>query len=225
MVLSPSSGPIRILDIGAGLGQMSIWLAAQGHHVQAIEPSSDMLKIAHRNIAEAKLTEKIDLKQQLLQQLSPNSAGKFDLIIFHAVLEWLALPNQSIKLIKLLLNPGGFLSVMFYNKNSSKMRSLVVGDFDRINNGKLAGDGAQRLAPISLFDSNEVREWLLENELKVNRHTGIRCFYDYMLPEVRKRADIEEVLKMELDLSLKQAWIPLARYQHIICQNTFDSES
>ena len=31
--------PLRVLDIGAGLGHMSLWLAEQGHQVTLAEPA------------------------------------------------------------------------------------------------------------------------------------------------------------------------------------------
>ena len=35
--------PLRVLDIGAGLGHMSLWLAQQGHSVTLAEPAEPML--------------------------------------------------------------------------------------------------------------------------------------------------------------------------------------
>ncbi|MEZ5477544.1 MAG: methyltransferase domain-containing protein [Thiolinea sp.] len=38
--------PLSCLDAGAGLGQMTRWLAGQGHSVVMLEPSADMLAAA-----------------------------------------------------------------------------------------------------------------------------------------------------------------------------------
>ncbi len=39
---------LDILDVGAGTGRDSAWLAAEGHRVVAVEPSNAMLKIAQQ---------------------------------------------------------------------------------------------------------------------------------------------------------------------------------
>ncbi|MCF5498861.1 SAM-dependent methyltransferase, partial [Pseudomonas syringae] len=36
--------PLRVLDIGAGLGHMSLWLAEHGHEVTLAEPAEPMLE-------------------------------------------------------------------------------------------------------------------------------------------------------------------------------------
>src|ERR1700712_2378719 len=47
--------PLRVLDIGAGLGHMSLWLAQQGHAVTLAEPAAPMLEGARQRFAEAGL--------------------------------------------------------------------------------------------------------------------------------------------------------------------------
>ncbi len=45
--------PLRVLDIGAGLGHMSLWLAQQGHAVTLAEPAEPMLQGARQQFADA----------------------------------------------------------------------------------------------------------------------------------------------------------------------------
>ena len=45
--------PLRILDIGAGLGHMALWLAERGHQVTLAEPAAPMLDGARARFAEA----------------------------------------------------------------------------------------------------------------------------------------------------------------------------
>ena len=45
--------PLRVLDIGAGLGHMSLWLAQQGHDVTLAEPAEPMLEGARKQFAAA----------------------------------------------------------------------------------------------------------------------------------------------------------------------------
>ena len=45
--------PLRVLDVGAGLGHMSLWLAQRGHQVTLAEPAEPMLEGASQRFAEA----------------------------------------------------------------------------------------------------------------------------------------------------------------------------
>ena len=84
--------PLRVLDIGAGLGHMSLWLAQQGHDVTLAEPAAPMLEGARQRFAEAGQTATFIQApwQELLGQLTE----PYDLVLCHAVLEWLAEPFQ-----------------------------------------------------------------------------------------------------------------------------------
>ena len=217
-ILSISQTPLNILDIGAGLGQSAIWLASLGHHVTLSEPSADMLEIAKENIQNAGLKNKITLLHSDLQTLSSQAQETYDVVICHAVLEWLAEPENAIAQLHALVKPQGWLSLMFYNQHSGIMRSLMVGNIERVKNNQLAGDGKKRLAPISPLEPTEVLSWLDTANFHTLRHSGVRCFYDHMLPEFRAKADIDDVIEMEESLSLHPAWIAQARYQHVICK-------
>uniref|UniRef100_UPI0028A1C791 methyltransferase domain-containing protein n=1 Tax=Stutzerimonas balearica TaxID=74829 RepID=UPI0028A1C791 len=47
--------PLRVLDVGAGLGHMSLWLAQQGHEVTLAEPAAPILDGARERFAAAGL--------------------------------------------------------------------------------------------------------------------------------------------------------------------------
>ena len=87
--------PLRILDVGAGLAQIAIELASQGHTLVINDISANMLEKAQAN---AESVEKdLDIRwyicpyQELEEKLASNTE-KFDLIMCHALLEWLAEP-------------------------------------------------------------------------------------------------------------------------------------
>ena len=213
------SKPLKVLDMGGGLGQMSIWLAQQGHQVTLCEPAADMLDVARENIATLELSDKIQLSDKTLQQLCIEQTEQYDLIIFHAVLEWLAEPKQAIELLLTLLKPNATLSLMFYNHHSAVMRSLMVGDFKRIRNNYIAAMGNKGFTPISPLEPNQVMQWLENLNMDVLSWTGVRAFHDYMHPEARKKANLDDVLEMERKYSCIEPWRSLARYQHVICKH------
>jgi S-adenosylmethionine-dependent methyltransferase len=210
--------PLRILDAGGGLGQMAIWLAQQGHEVLLAEPSAEMLEKALMNIEAAQVQDKVTLKQASVQDLAADNLTPFDVITFHAVLEWLAEPREGLEQLLTYLKPDGLLSLMFFNYHSTVMRRLIAGDLKTVQKGQIASDGKKGLAPISPLKPEIVQSWLPELGLAVETWSGVRCFYDYMYRDVRKMADINEVLPLEREYSQQEPWRSMARYQHMLCR-------
>lgn len=220
LVTRRDAPPLQVLDAGGGLGQMSIWLARQGHQVVLAEPSSEMLQRAEAAIEQEGLQDNIHLLQSSVQDLVQQGCGPFDLIVFHAVLEWLAQPREVLEQLLCCLQPGGWLSLMFFNHHSSVMRRLIAGDLATVREGRIASDGKQGLAPISPLKPEEVQGWLQALGMTLETWSGVRCFYDYMYRDVRKQADLEQVIPLERLYSRQEPWRSLARYQHMLCRSS-----
>lgn len=218
LVKTTHEKPLRILDAGGGLGQMAIWLAQQGHDIVLAEPSGEMLQQATASINSAGLTHSITLLQASVQELEKHDLPAFDMIMFHAVLEWLAEPRQGLKQLLAHLKPGGWLSLMFFNEHSSVMRRLLVGELGAVQQGAIASDGQRGLAPISPLIPETVLGWLPELGLELHTWSGVRCFYDYIYPKMRKQADMAAVIPLEREYSRQEPWRSLARYQHMLCR-------
>lgn len=214
------SRPLAALDAGGGMGQMTGWLAAQGHMVTMIEPSQEMLEAA-RQLLKADTTiniADISLQQNTIQQFVANNTVQYDFIVCHAVLEWLADPQKTLMVLLKLLKPGGHLSLMFFNQHSKVLRHLLGGDLKPVLENRIASDGHSGLAPISPLIPAEVVAWLPDMDLELLSWSGVRCFYDYTHPEVRKKMALAEVLELERRYSQQEPWRSIARYQHMICR-------
>lgn len=209
--------PLRILDAGGGLGQMAIWLAKQGNQVVLAEPSQEMLQRAKVAIAQESLEDRVELVQATVQEMADKACPPFDLITFHAVLEWLAEPLAALQALLGCLKSGGHLSLMFFNYHSTVMRHLIAGDLATVRQGEMGSDGHKGLAPISPLKPETVLAWLPDLGLRLQTWSGVRCFYDYMYRDVRKQADLNEVIPLERIYSQIEPWRSLARYQHMLC--------
>jgi S-adenosylmethionine-dependent methyltransferase len=212
--------PLSALDAGAGLGQMSIWLAQQGHPVTLLEPSAEMLAKAIASIEQAGLQTHIQTQQASIQAFCEANDQRFDVIICHAVLEWLAEPQAVLQQLVACLKPNGKLSLMFFNQHSTIMRRLIAGDLQTVSRGQFASDGKSGLAPISPLEPDTVKQWLPDLGLSLEAWSGVRCFYDYMYRDVRKTAPLSEVIPLERQYSRLEPWRSLARYQHFMCIKT-----
>ena len=208
--------PLLILDAGAGLGQMSIWLAQLGHQVQLLEPSAEMLDKAIISIQQAGLHTSIQTQQASIQAFCAANTQLFDMVVCHAVLEWLAEPQAVLAQLVACLKPGGMLSLMFFNQHSTVMRRLIAGDLQTVSQGHFASDGKRGLAPISPLEPETVKQWLPDLGLSLETWSGVRCFYDYMYRDVRKTSSLAEVIPLERQYSRLEPWRSLARYQHFM---------
>ena len=83
---------LRILDIGGGLGQLSIRTAELGHRVIYNDLSVEMLSLAQAEADKAKIKDKITWHQGEYQNLEDQLEGRFDLIVsnppYIALEEW-----------------------------------------------------------------------------------------------------------------------------------------
>lgn len=203
--------PQPVLDIGAGLGHMAEWAADRGHAVTLVEPSLDMLERARIRMK----GREAGAYQANLQHVAEVAPGPWPRILCHAVLEWMAEPYAAIPLLARQLAPGGWLSLMVYNRDGLIMSNVVKGNLARVQKGELAGRGTrQRLTPISPLCHDRVVAALEAEGLAVHRVTGIRIFHDYL----RERHPDEETLTQLFELEQRYAetepfW-RLGRYLH-----------
>ncbi|WP_454254600.1 methyltransferase domain-containing protein [Pseudomonas sp. Marseille-Q8238] len=206
--------PLRVLDIGAGLGHMSLWLAERDHQVTLAEPAAPMLEGARQRFAEAGITATFIQApwQELLGQLDQ----PYDLVLCHAVLEWLAEPHAILPVLHQLTVPGGWLSLAFYNKDALIYRNLLKGHFRKLRKARFAGEG-QSLTPQQPLDPRELATQL-DGHWTVETKSGVRVFHDYMPVEFQAKADLTDLLEMELAHRRHPTFAGLGRYQHWMCR-------
>lgn len=96
--------PAQVLDVGAGSGRDAAALAALGHHVLAVEPTPELLRIARR----LHVCPRLRWCSDALPELG-GVRGEFDLVLLSAV--WMHLdPRErpvAMRRIGGLLAPGG----------------------------------------------------------------------------------------------------------------------
>ncbi|MBD9485546.1 methyltransferase domain-containing protein [Pseudomonas sp. PDM14] len=206
--------PLRVLDIGAGLGHMSLWLAQQGHQVTLAEPAEPMLAGARQRFAEAGVPAQFI--QAPWQDLPAQLEQPYDLVLCHAVLEWLAEPHAILPVLHALTTPAGWLSLAFYNKDALIYRNLLKGHFRKLRKARFAGEG-QSLTPQAPLDPRELAAQLA-GRWTVESQSGVRVFQDYMPSEFQAKAAVTDLLEMELAHRRHPAFAGLGRYLHWICR-------
>ncbi len=210
--------PLDILDVGGGLGQLSIKLAQLGHRVHFNDLSAVMTEKAREAAQIAGVEDLIHWSNEPYQSLEANSIKQFDLILCHAVLEWLAEPEQLLPALASMLRPSGSLSLCFYNPAGRVYRNLIFGNFRMLNSSLPYKTDNQSLTPSNPSSLEEVRQWLTASCFKTKQTSGIRVFSDYVTEVRGGHQSTEDVIAMELKHSTQEPYKWLGRYLHIIAQ-------
>ena len=209
--------PLRVLDVGAGLAQISIELAKDGHDVTINDISANMLEIAKQNAGETAQT--IIWHTCPYQQLDDKLTGKYDLILCHAVLEWLAEPKLIMDFFDRWLVDDraekGVLSLCFYNPASFVYRNLVMGNFNLLHNKDFKADNGS-LTPNHPVAKDEVLAWINDHHYQILHTSGLRVFHDYSPLKRGGHTNPQAVIDMEVAYSGQDPYKWLGRYLHFL---------
>ncbi len=211
------TGGLSILDAGAGQGNFALQLAQKKHQLTLCDLSVKMLQDAQALFVEHKIEQDVRFIHSSVQELSNYIDIQYDIVLFHAVLEWLAEPEETLKKLLPFIKPGGYLSVMFYSRTGLIYQNLTRGNFEHILNNALSGEG-KSLTPTNPQDPDDVYRWLDKLELKVILKSGVRVFYDGISRERRKQISEEELFELEKRFSRIEPYCSLARYVHVLCR-------
>ena len=225
--------PLRVLDVGAGLAQIAIELAAQGHSVVINDISANMLEKAKASAAE--IDRNLDIRwyvcpyQEIEDKLAidelqnkdsmaknTEKTAKFDLIMSHALLEWLAEPAAIMDFCDRQLAEHGALSLCFYNPASFDYRNLIMGNFNLLDNTDYKADTKKSLTPNYPVAKEEVESWLTTHHYQTILTSGLRVFHDYAPLKRGGHNDPDAVIRMELRYSQREPYKWLGRYLHIM---------
>lgn len=206
--LLPSLGGRRVLDIGAGLGQMSGWLATLGYECTLNDISKVMLSKARQTYP---TLQTVHAPYQDL----PRLCTPFDFIMCHALLEWVQHPQKLFAVIDTLLKPGGVLSLCFYNPVAPIYRNLLLGNFYHVSQPKPANGG---LTPNNAKSYDTVMDYLKGYNYTLIGRSGVRVFYDYASKKQGGLLSPSDVIAMELAFSGQAPYWQMGRYIHLLLQ-------
>lgn len=212
--------PLNILDAGGGQAQFSCLLAEQGHQVTVCDISSEMLSLARENSAKHQVEDRMTFHLESVQEFCDRHPNTFDLILCHAVLEWVIEPQPLLKGLVGSLKRNGHLSLTYYNVNGIKMKNLLRSNFQKILDEDYQGFRGS-LTPTFPRQPDIVNDWLAELPLDVLVESGIRCFHDYILDPEQRVSEPEKQLQLELQFSQQEPWRSLGRYIHVFSKQSF----
>lgn len=206
--------PLRVLDVGGGIGQFSEAFAKRGHSIVHTDIAAEMIATAQTRHQQHGLSAQYSYHVASLQQLPQLLHGQtFDVVLCHAVLEWLAQPAEAIAVLKSFLAPQGTLSLMFYNRDAKIMANMVFGNFDYVE-ADLVVKKRVRMSPQQPIAPAAMEQWLASAALRVTQRTGVRCFHDYLRDRTAATERFEQLLRLEMQYNQQAPFAALGRYQH-----------
>lgn len=202
---------LAIVDIGCGLAQHAIRLAGQGHKVHANDLSPKLLRQASANAGK---NDNLYWSEGSYQDLQLHN-DSIDLLMCHALLEWLAEPEQVFSFARKWLRTGGILSLSFYNPAAKEYRNLIRGNFDWLESQQDYCSDQGSLTPNSPCSYEQVIQWADRYGFSVLNCVGIRVFSDYVVEKRGGLADENQTIEMELKYSQREPFKWLGRYLHL----------
>ncbi|GFD68430.1 tRNA 5-carboxymethoxyuridine methyltransferase [Alteromonas sp. KUL156] len=210
-VLSPYlTTPLRAIEIGGGTGVMTAHIASMGHAVTLTDASKDVLEQARAVLGEF---DNITIKQQYLQAIE--DLANYDLVVCHAVLEWLEAPFDAIDFIFHNMRPGACLSLSFFNQDANLFANAIYGNFDYIAKGMKVKKQV-RLNPKQPLSAMRVVEHCEKLGFEVLEKAGIRCFHDYMRDTSHQSSKFDDLLALERQYHKTEPYMWLGKYFHLM---------
>ncbi len=206
------SMPLQILDAGGGTGIMTEVMLSLGHEVTLSDLSSEILSLAKN-----KLGTHPNLHIQHMDILSLDNKKQYDLVICHAVLEWLQHPFEVMCKLVDLVKPGGYLSLSFFNHDAQLFGNMLYGNFDYVEQG-MTSKNVVKLSPKNPQKPKVILSQLESLPVKVIKQAGIRCFHDYLKQTEKQTSEYEQLKDLEIQYGSVEPYLWLGKYFLIIAQ-------
>mgnify|MGYP001033253448 FL=1 len=204
--------PLEVLDAGGGTGVMSQVMLNLNHKVTLSDISSEVL-----SLAKGKLGKNINLDVQNKAILSLSTKKQYDLVVCHAVLEWIQNPFEVICKLVDLVKPGGYLSLSFFNYDAQLFGNMLYGNFDYVEQGMTAKN-IVRLSPNNPQKPKIILSQLENLPVKIIKKAGIRCFHDYLKQTEKQTSEYDQLKQLEIKYGSTEPYLWLGKYFLVIAQ-------
>jgi S-adenosylmethionine-dependent methyltransferase len=130
-------------------------------------------------------------------------------------MEWLADPEEALKLLLQQVKDGGMASIMFYNHHGLVYKNVICGNIPHVLNG-MPFRKRFKLQPQKGLKPEEEYQWIEDAGFEICGKSGIRSFSDYIGDrEFVGDYEYEDVLALEKQLCRQEPYLSLGRYIHV----------
>jgi len=212
--------PALIADIGGGAGHQAIPLARDGHRVDLLDPSAEMLRRAEHALGQEpiEVAERVRLVKGV-GEAAPGilGEGRYDAVLCHGVLMYLEDPAPLVRaLVSLAKRGSGAVSVLAKNAEALALRPALQGRWgdalDALDSDRDVGN----LGVVTRGDTVErLRALLAEAGAPLFAWYGVRILTDH-LTAVLSSDDLPQVLEAEWRVSGREPYRGVSRLLHVI---------
>jgi len=220
------SRPLRILDAGGGNGLDSLTLARMNHQVDLVDLSRKMLDDARAKAALAGVSDRLSTHaSDILGIADEFDEHVFDVVLCHNVIQFVDDVMPLLQVLCKVLRPGGFLSLITANQYALPYQA-AFGEQDLDKAFELLDPSAQHNPVFDIeaheYRSDEVIEWLDGMGLKLEKHYGIRCLYDFWGTTEQKETTVihEKLKKLEMEMTERTPYKLTARQFQLIARKS-----
>lgn len=202
----------HVLEVGGGTGEMALYLAQRGHQVTLSDASEDVLSLAREQLDGLSA---ITILHARLQDIA--NVADYQLVVCHAVLEWLDKPLDAIASLGRDMKPGALLSLSFFNRDALLFGNALYGNFDYIEQGMKVKKKV-RLNPHNPLSVQPVIDACERAGFRIKAKTGIRCFHDYLKDREMQQSHFEQLLAAERKYNQTHPYLWLGKYFHMVLE-------
>ncbi|QFZ24363.1 methyltransferase domain-containing protein [Saccharothrix syringae] len=208
--------PSTVLDLAGGDGADALRLARRGHRVTVVDRSPEMPAEARRAFA----AEDLPL-EAVHADLFDELPGRYDVVLLHNALQYLADPAAALRKAVSHVEPGGLLSVIAINRHSEPLRPATMGSDPAAALAALDTDQARTGTfdqALTLYSADQVLAWL--DGCEPVGHHGILATTGYIADNARKHDPgfFAELERLELALADRVPYPPVARFLHVVAR-------
>ncbi|SES78515.1 methyltransferase domain-containing protein [Thorsellia anophelis] len=208
-------GQLNIIEAGGGDGRLAIEWAQKGHKVTFCDLSHEMVKRAESLAKSEQVDHLVTCIHAPAQLLSKYITQKADIIICHAVLEWVADQPSFLRALCNCLAEDGTLSLMFYNADAAFFRNTIMGNLKALVKGEVKRVD-NSLVPMYPLSPPVVYDLIESLGLSIKTKTGVRVFHDYLHDPKLKINEFEALLALEQRYCREFPFVHLGRYIHVL---------
>jgi S-adenosylmethionine-dependent methyltransferase len=224
-----SDGPLSVVDVGGGTGELAVRVAELGHRVTVVDPNPDALAILARRAEESGVADRVVARQgdlATVPELLPD--GSADVVLCHGVLEIVEDPADALRTLARLLRPAGTLSLLVLQRHAAVLTRAMAGHFAQARSLLDAGP-ARPAAPAGgqpageprgprRFTAEEVTGILLDTGFEPRGMHAVRVFVDLVPSSL---VDLEPgaasaLVELEQAVATRPEYLPLGTQIHTL---------